>query len=65
MTTEQTILRGSTLPSTEHGRRPRTNEKHRVCAWDECETVLSRYNLADYCRVHLPPSFPRIRGVPK
>ena len=65
MTTEQTVLRGSTLPAVEHGRRPRTNDKHRVCSSDGCKTVLSRYNLADHCRVHLPPNFPRIRGVPQ
>jgi hypothetical protein len=65
MTTEQTVLRGSALPTVEHGRRPRTNDQRRVCGAEDCNTVLSRYNLADHCRVHLPPSFPRIRGVPQ
>lgn len=53
------VYRGSTPAS---GRRPKTVDKKRRCASDSCETVLSRYNLGDYCRPHTPIRFPRVRG---
>lgn len=61
MTTEQSVLRGTLL--AEHGRRPHTNDTRRVCSEENCQTVLSRYNLNAYCRIHIPPRFPRIRGT--
>jgi hypothetical protein len=44
------------------GRRPRTVEETRVCAADDCETLLNRYNRTDFCYVHQGPRFPRVRG---
>lgn len=61
MTIEQSVVRGTI--TAEHGRRPRTNDSRRVCVSEECNTVLSRYNLGDWCRLHVPPRFPRIRGT--
>lgn len=34
----------------------------RVCKDDECDTKLSIYNKRDYCHVHAPIKFPRVRG---
>lgn len=34
----------------------------RVCKTEECETKLSMYNNRDYCHVHAPIKFPRVRG---
>ena len=34
----------------------------RICAEDECETRLSRYNEFDYCALHQPMVVPRMRG---
>jgi hypothetical protein len=44
------------------GRRPKTVEKRRVCAASDCETILSRYNLRETCRVHTELRFPSVRG---
>jgi hypothetical protein len=44
------------------GRRPKATDQRRRCADDSCGTVLSRYNLGEYCRVHAPLRFPRVRG---
>ena len=55
--------RGTTVVA---GRQPRTNDRFRRCQVDECGTVLSRYNLAETCRIHTPIRFPRVRGhVPR
>lgn len=61
MTSESltTTLRGS-IPS--RGRRPKRVETRRRCSMEYCDTVLSRYNLAETCRAHTPINFPRIRG---
>lgn len=52
------ILRpGGSLSATElggHGRQARFTEG-RVCAFDDCPTVLSSYNPADRCWVHTEP----------
>lgn len=44
-------------------RKPKTYDDKRVCATDECETRISRYNRSDFCFAHSPPKFPRVRGV--
>ena len=44
-------------------RRPRAYSSDRVCEKDDCKTILSRYNKADYCHRHAPVHFPRLRGV--
>jgi len=50
-------MRGRTGRS---GVLPRVGEKvcsypvNRVCATDECKTVLSRYNGSEFCSVHQP-----------
>lgn len=44
------------------GRRPKIIESRRVCQAGDCETVLSKYNLSDTCRVHTGIRFPRVRG---
>lgn len=53
------VYRGS-VPAV--GRRPKTAEAKRECAHESCGTVLSRYNLGEYCRPHTPLRFPRVRG---
>lgn len=55
------VYRGS-IPGS--GRRPKTDDRQRRCALKDCDTVLSRYNLGDLCRVHAPLRFPRTRGRP-
>lgn len=49
--------------AADRGGRPAITEKHRLCAWSECDTVLSRYNLSDHCYTHRPIRFPRVRGA--
>lgn len=44
------------------GRRPKTVERRRTCMHPDCETVLSRYNLKDTCRIHTEIRFPSVRG---
>jgi hypothetical protein len=34
----------------------------RICKSDDCDTKLSTYNKRDYCHVHAPVKFPRVRG---
>jgi hypothetical protein len=46
------------------GRAPKTASERRVCAHAACSTVLSRYNLDSYCRIHGRPRYPVLRGVP-
>jgi hypothetical protein len=44
-------------------RRPRTFDEGRICANADCQTIISRYNSADFCFRHAPPKFRRLRGV--
>lgn len=44
-------------------RRPKTYDMGRVCDADECTTLISQYNRADFCFRHRPVSYPRLRGV--
>lgn len=44
-------------------RRPKTHGAGRVCAHDECSTLVSRYNQSEYCFTHSPVRYPRLRGV--
>ena len=44
-------------------RRPKTAVSGRICVFNECETILSRYNRADFCNRHRPVRYPRLRGV--
>lgn len=48
-------IKGMTRPS----RRFATG---RTCAKPGCETKLSQYNKAEFCHVHAPIRFPRVRG---
>ncbi len=43
-------------------RRPKSYEAGRVCGGTGCETRLSRYNKGEFCHVHAPVKFPRVRG---
>lgn len=60
-TSAPTVYRAS-LPSG--GRRPKVDDTFRRCEVDDCDTVLSRYNLGDLCAIHAPVRFPRTRGRP-
>jgi hypothetical protein len=44
-------------------RRPKTFATDRVCFSGGCDTVLSRYNDAEFCHRHAPVRYPRLRGV--
>jgi hypothetical protein len=44
------------------GRPNRTYRFGRVCAVDGCHTRLSIYNGSEYCWVHEPVRYPRVRG---
>lgn len=44
-------------------RRPKTYTAGRVCGFDGCETLVSRYNRSDFCFSHRPVNYPRLRGV--
>lgn len=48
-------VRGVTRPSKDYG-------EGRVCAKPGCDTKLSRYNRREYCHVHAPVRYPRVRG---
>jgi hypothetical protein len=56
-------MRGRRVGTT-LGRRPILHEARRVCTTDGCDTVLSRYNPRQRCRVHAVPRYPRLRGKP-
>lgn len=58
MMTEQQVGRATRL---ETGRRPKVQERGRVCAEDSCETKLSIYNKSDRCSLHRPVHYPRSR----
>lgn len=54
------ILKGKTIsgvtrPSKEYG-------SGRVCGKAGCETKLSRYNRREFCYLHAPVRYPRVRG---
>jgi hypothetical protein len=48
-------IRGITRPSRKYA-------KGRVCAAAGCETKLSQYNRREFCYLHAPVRFPRVRG---
>ncbi|MDX1745517.1 MAG: hypothetical protein R3324_06230 [Halobacteriales archaeon] len=48
-------VKGVTRPSKEFG-------DGRTCLEDACITKLSRYNKRDYCYLHSPVKYPRVRG---
>ena len=43
-------------------RASRRYSEGRVCAHPECDTKLSIYNKREYCHLHAPVKFPRVRG---
>lgn len=43
-------------------RSPRNYAAGRTCQNTDCDTQLSRYNRREYCHVHAPLKFPRVRG---
>lgn len=43
-------------------RAPKTYSAERMCADTGCETKLSRYNRREFCFVHAPVRYPRLRG---
>ncbi len=49
------VIKGVTRPSKSYG-------EGRVCAKKGCDTRLSMYNRREYCHVHAPVKFPRVRG---
>jgi len=48
-------IKGVTRPSKDFG-------EGRVCAKRECDTKLSRYNRREFCYLHAPVKYPRVRG---
>ena len=48
-------LRGGIRPS-------KAFAEGRVCSQISCDTRLSRYNKREFCHVHAPVKFPRVRG---
>ncbi len=48
-------LRGGTRPSKQF-------TEGRVCAERGCDTKISIYNRREFCHVHAPVKFPRVRG---
>jgi hypothetical protein len=44
------------------GRKPRRFDADRVCRSRGCSTRLSTYNRSEFCHVHAPARFPRVRG---
>jgi len=44
-------------------RRSKTAPAGRVCSNDDCTVIISRYNTAEFCNVHRPLKYPRVRGV--
>lgn len=48
-------IKGITRASRHYG-------EGRICADPGCDTKLSMYNKRDYCHVHAPVKFPRVRG---
>lgn len=48
-------IKGVTRPSKRF-------ESGRECAKKGCPTKLSQYNKAEFCHVHAPVRFPRVRG---
>lgn len=48
-------LRGGIRPS-------RSYAEGRVCEYQGCTTKISKYNRREYCHVHAPLRFPRVRG---
>lgn len=43
-------------------RASRRYNEGRICDHPECDTKISMYNKRDYCHVHAPVKFPRVRG---
>lgn len=48
-------VKGVARPSKEFG-------EDRKCLEETCITKLSRYNKRDYCYLHSPVKYPRVRG---
>ncbi len=44
-------------------RRPKTAAVGRVCRNEDCSVIISRYNTAEFCNIHRPLKYPRVRGV--
>lgn len=54
------VMRGRRLDGGSHP--PKTYSMERQCAHDGCDTKLSRYNRREWCFVHAPTKYPRLRG---
>ena len=54
-TMKGSTIKGVTRPSKDFG-------GGRVCAKQDCDTKLSRYNRREYCFSHAPVKYPRVRG---
>jgi hypothetical protein len=48
-------LQGGVRPSRSYG-------EGRKCKEKGCETKISMYNRREFCHVHAPVKFPRVRG---
>lgn len=55
-----TTLKGKSIKGV--SRASRAYSQGRICADSECDTKLSMYNKREYCHVHAPVKFPRVRG---
>ncbi len=54
------VMRGHRLDGG--SRPPKTYSTERLCAANECDTKLSRYNRREFCFSHAPVKYPRLRG---
>jgi len=54
------VMKGRRVFGT--SRAPKASSEARLCARDECDTQLSRYNKREYCYTHAPVKYPRLRG---
>jgi hypothetical protein len=59
MSGDSTIKGTSVRPRS---RRPKQFASGRVCAAEGCETRISRYNAREFCHLHAPKKYPRVRG---
>lgn len=59
MTSNDRPMVGTVKPK--RGRTPKVFERGRVCAKPRCATTLNRYNRGEFCALHRPTKYPRMR----
>jgi hypothetical protein len=57
---QETSVKGRKF--TGANRAPKTYSNGRTCAEGGCKTKLSQYNRREWCYVHAPTKYPRLRG---